>query len=438
CCEIKQFTIGIDLPLAEATGDDQTSNQVKTYLIDFGTILACSNTHRQRTFTVENPTALDLRVKLRREGGAIGLFDIDSKQADFFLFAYESKILTIDWSIQDIVQDVRCVYEIYFSKDFKCRIICLGKTRKITYDLIYKSVRLAEKQFRTELEPCLPGTILYEELTVHNTGDVKMTMEAGPENSSASVVVALSHRQVVLEPNVSLTLKIELEVKDAHRTIDNLITLLFPYASQRSSFKLSFKTTAGWPEFDRHLFSSLMKMQVDEEANEKVDKIILYNQGSVKLFIDDLHSTSPHVSIDNHLLFPLTILPRQQIECSFTYKVEKRLASFECDFVLKTNCQQRIQHFPFHCKRMAPIISFDHDILHCGTTMQGSKVPSFSITIKNDGNLPAQLEYEPKHNTIFTFKFGNDEKSIALSTIYPRTIECLVEIKKTAPTGYFK
>ncbi|CAF4306632.1 unnamed protein product, partial [Didymodactylos carnosus] len=175
CCEIKVFYIGIDLPLMETKIDDQSLNQIKTFGINFGTVLACPRSQTTHSFTIENPMSLDLRVKLRRENGAIGKFDIDSKQMDFFLFAYESKVLTIDWHIQDIVQDSKCIYEIYFSKDFKYRIICLGKIRKISYDIMHNSICLTEKQYRTELPPCLPNTTHYEELVIHNTDEVKMT-----------------------------------------------------------------------------------------------------------------------------------------------------------------------------------------------------------------------------------------------------------------------
>ena len=437
CCEIKQFAIGIDLPLAEPVDDDQ---QVKTYAIDFGTELAWPNTRRQRTFTVKNPTTLDLRVKLRREGGAIGMFDVDSKHADFFLFAYESKTLTIDWNLQDLVQDARCVYEIYFSKDSKCRIRCSGQTRKITYNLIYQSVRLTEKQFRKELEPCSPGTILYEELTVHNTGDLRMTMKAksNASSSTASVAITLSHEQVVLEPNASLILRIELRVNHAHRSIDNQIDLFFPNASQRPSFKLLFKTTAGWPELDQYLLSPLTKLQVHEDVDERDGQITLYNRGSVQMLINDLHSTSPQVIVNDHPHFPWIILPRQQMECHYRYKVEKKFATFDCKFVLITNCEEPVQRIPFRCIRMAPIIPFDPTILHCGTSTPGAKVTSVAMTIRNDGNLPAHLEYEPKANAVFTLKFNHDEKSVALSTQHPRSIRCLVEIKTTAPLGYFK
>ncbi|CAF0790029.1 unnamed protein product [Adineta steineri] len=72
CCEIKQFFLDIDLPLIETkNGDDQLSNQIKTYEINFGTVLACPRLQKSsRSFTIENPMSLDLRVKLRREKGA--------------------------------------------------------------------------------------------------------------------------------------------------------------------------------------------------------------------------------------------------------------------------------------------------------------------------------------------------------------------------------
>ncbi|CAF3935805.1 unnamed protein product [Rotaria sp. Silwood1] len=128
--------------------DDQSANQIKTFEINFGTVLACPRSQRSHSFTIENPMSLYLRVKLRRENGATGIFDIDSKQMDFFLFAYESKELTIDWHIQDVIQDSKCIYEIYFSKDFKYRIICSGKIRKISYDIMHNSIHLTEKQCR--------------------------------------------------------------------------------------------------------------------------------------------------------------------------------------------------------------------------------------------------------------------------------------------------
>ncbi|CAF3436500.1 unnamed protein product, partial [Rotaria sp. Silwood2] len=76
CCEIKQFDIGIDLPLMETalTGEHHPYG-IKTYVIDFGTALACSQTPQQRSFTIENPMSLDLRVKFRRENGATGIFE---------------------------------------------------------------------------------------------------------------------------------------------------------------------------------------------------------------------------------------------------------------------------------------------------------------------------------------------------------------------------
>ncbi|CAF1679088.1 unnamed protein product, partial [Didymodactylos carnosus] len=40
-----------------------------------------------------------------REGGGVGKFELDTKELDFFLFAYESKTLTINWLISDVVQD---------------------------------------------------------------------------------------------------------------------------------------------------------------------------------------------------------------------------------------------------------------------------------------------------------------------------------------------
>ncbi|CAF4622973.1 unnamed protein product [Rotaria socialis] len=438
CCEIKSFSIDIDLPLFEVAVDDQSLNQLKTYLIDFGLALTCSGKYEKRAFTLQNPTALDLRVKIRREGGAIGKFEIDSKYSTFILLAYESKILNIDWCIQDIVQDAKCVYEIYFSKDFKVRIICLGKSRRISFDLIYRSIPLTERKFSIDLESCIPGTTLYEELTVRNTGEVKMVVESKPENSSKLVVTRLSHGQVLIEPGASLILKIELQIKDAHRIIDNLIDFLFPNASQRPSFKLILKTTSGWPEFDKFHFGSLTKLQVSEEANETAGQLILQNKGPVKMLIDDIHTTSTHVTINNHVLLPFIILPQQTIECHYIYTVQKKSASFDCEFVLKTNCKEPIHRIPFHCKRMAAIISFDQNILHCGTRAPESKILPFSITVKNDGNVSAKLEYETEENSIFSFKFANNEKNFIISPLHPKKIACNVEIKKTAPIGNFK
>ncbi|CAF2742626.1 unnamed protein product [Rotaria sp. Silwood2] len=440
CCEIKQFYIAIDLPLmtTTTTTDDRQSNQIKTYVIDFGVVLACPQAHQQRSFTIENPMSIDLRVKLRRENGATGIFEIDNKNSSFFLFAYESKTLTIDWNIQDTVQDAKCIYEIYFSKDLKYRILCLGKIRQISYDLIYKSVTLTEKQFRAELQPCLPGTIRYEELIIRNTGEVKMTMESKAENSSTAVVANLSHKQAVLEPNTCVTLKIELQVKNSHRSIENLINLHFLRATRRPDFKLILKTTAGWPELDRDLLNPLKKMDVEEEVEEKEGQIILLNKGPVEMLIDYLHSISPHVIIETHTLFPCTILPQQKTEYHFIYKVQKKLAAFDCEFVLKTNCEQPIQKIPFSCKRLAPIISFDQNILHCGTTKQGSRIESFKITIKNDGYDRAQLEYEAKENPIFSFKIDSNSASIAIASLQSRQITCIIEIQKKAPLGNFR
>ncbi|CAF1009687.1 unnamed protein product [Didymodactylos carnosus] len=107
-CQIKVFSIGIDLPLTNILDDNttvSTKKQIKTYLLDFGTVLGRLNTHDRRSFLIENRTSVDLRIKLRREGGGVGKFELDTKELDFFLFAYESKTLTINWLISDVVQD---------------------------------------------------------------------------------------------------------------------------------------------------------------------------------------------------------------------------------------------------------------------------------------------------------------------------------------------
>ncbi|CAF4172155.1 unnamed protein product [Rotaria sp. Silwood2] len=440
CCEIKEFYIGIDLPLMETEIDGQSPNQIKTYEINFGTVLSCPRSQRSHSFTIENPMSLDLRVKLRRETGATGKFDIDSKQMDFFLFAYESKVLTIDWHIQDVIQDSKCIYEIYFSKDIKYRIICLGKIRKISYDIMHNSIRLTEKQYRTELPPCLPNTIHYEELIIHNTGEVKMTMESKAENiPTGAIITSLSHNQAVLEPNASITLKMELQVNKAHSTLDNIVNLVFPGATQRPSFKLILKTSAGWPELDQELLKHLKTFEVQEDMNEKEGRIIVFNKGLVEMLIDELHSTSSHISIDESNTYPPSILPRQKIEYNFIYKVQKKLAAFDCEFVLKTNCKEEMQRIPFHCKRLAPIITIDQNVLHCGTTTPHTKLSPFTIIIKNDGYLRAQLECESYDNDeVISFKIRSDQKRVAIPPVDSRSIKCIVEIKKNAPLGDFK
>ncbi|CAF1637074.1 unnamed protein product, partial [Didymodactylos carnosus] len=116
------------------------------------------------------------------------------------------------------------------------------------------------------------------------------------------------------------------------------------------------------------------EMEVEEEADEKQGQIVLLNKSSVEMLIDDLHSSSSNVIVNTLTSFPCTILPQQKTEFNFIYKVQKKLATFDCEFIQKTNCEQQIQQIPFSCKRLAPIISFDQDILHCGTTTQGSKI----------------------------------------------------------------
>ncbi|CAF3682272.1 unnamed protein product [Didymodactylos carnosus] len=349
CCKIEPFSIVIDLPVMATTTDDRQSNQIKTYFVDFGVALAYQ-AHQQCKFTIKNPMSLDLCVKLRRKNGATGIFQIDNKHSNFLLFADESKEIAIDWIVQDIVQDSKCIYDIYFSKDFKYQILCLGKIRKISYDLLYKSHRLTGKQFREELQPCLPGTILYEELIIKNTGEVKMTMESKVENSSTAVVTILSHEQALLETNTSVTLKIDLQVNNAHRSIENLINLYFPHATQQPHFKLILNTTASWPELDRDLLNRFKEVEVEEKADEKQGQIVLLNKSPVEMLIDDLHSSSSHVIVDTLTSFPCTILPRQKTEFNFIYKVQTKLATFDCEFILKTNCEQQIQEIPFSCK----------------------------------------------------------------------------------------
>ncbi|CAF1339937.1 unnamed protein product, partial [Didymodactylos carnosus] len=414
CCKIEPFSIVIDLPVMATTTDDRQSNQIKTYFVDFGVALAYQ-AHQQCKFTIKNPMSLDLCVKLRRKNGATGIFQIDNKHSNFLLFADESKEIAIDWIVQDIVQDSKCIYDIYFSKDFKYQILCLGKIRKISYDLLYKSHRLTGKQFREELQPCLPGTILYEELIIKNTGEVKMTMESKVENSSTAVVTILSHEQALLETNTSVTLKIDLQVNNAHRSIENLINLYFPHATQQPHFKLILNTTASWPELDRDLLNRFKEVEVEEKADEKQGQIVLLNKSPVEMLIDDLHSSSSHVIVDTLTSFPCTILPRQKTEFNFIYKVQTKLATFD-----------------------SPIISFDQDILHCGTTTQGSKIEPFKILIKNDGHYRAQLEYEVKENPIFSFKINSNSASIAIAPLQSRSVTCIVEIQRKAPLGNFR
>ncbi|UJR19122.1 hypothetical protein I4U23_022252 [Adineta vaga] len=417
CCEIKQFFIGIDLPLMETKiTDEQSSNQIKTYEVDFGTVLACPRSQKSRSFTIENPMSLDLRVKLRREKGATGKFDID--KMDFYLFAYESKELTIDWHTQDVIQDSKCIYEIYF---------------------IHKSIHLTDKQYRTELPSCLPNTTHYEELIIYNTGEVKMTMESKAENTSTdAVITSLSHSQVILDPNASVILKIELQVIKPHSNLENLVNLNFPGATQRSSFKLILKTSAGWPELDQDLLKPLKILSVKEDKSEENGQIVLFNKGLVEMLLDEFHSTSSHVSIDDSTPYPRSIVPRQKIEYNFVYKVQKKLPSFDCEFILKTNCKEPIQRIPFHCKRLAPIITLDQNVLHCGTTNPLAK-HSFSITMKNDGHERAQLECESYENDdVISLRISSDTKSVPINKLDSRLIKCIVEIKKTAPLGDFK
>ncbi|CAF1648701.1 unnamed protein product, partial [Adineta ricciae] len=434
CCEIKQFFVGIDLPLMTTRSADE---EIKTYEINFGTVLACPRAQRSRSFTIENPMSLDLRVKLRREEGATGKFEID--KADFHLFAYESKEMTIDWHILDVIQDSKCVYEIYFSKDLKYRIICLGKIRKICYDILYKSIHLSEKQYRSELPACLPDTIHYEELTIHNTGEVKMTIESKAENKSTdAVTISLSHNQVVLEPNALAVLKIELQMNKPHGSLENIVNLNFPDSTQRSAFKFILKTSAGWPELDQDLLKPLKMLKVEENANEETGQIVLFNKGLVEMLIDKFHSTSSHVSIEYSNPYPHSILPRQRIEYDFVYKVLKKLPSFDCEFVLHTNCKESTQRIPFHCKRLAPIIAIDQNVLHCGTTHPLAK-HSFEIKMKNDGHARGILECEPYENdNVISFRVSNDTKSVPIAALDSRKIKCIVEIKKAAPLGDFK
>ncbi|CAF3935793.1 unnamed protein product, partial [Rotaria sp. Silwood1] len=116
-----------------------------------------------------------------------------------------------------------------------------------------------------------------------------MTMKSKAENIPTGVVVtSLSYSQAVLEPNASITLKMELQVNKAHPTLDNIVNLVFSGATQRSSFKLIMKTSAGWPELDQELLKPLKMLEVKEDMNEKKGQIVLFNKGLVEMLIYEL------------------------------------------------------------------------------------------------------------------------------------------------------
>ncbi|CAF3991250.1 unnamed protein product [Rotaria sp. Silwood1] len=102
-----------------------------------------------------------------------------------------------------------------------------------------------------------------------------MTMKSKAENIPTGVVVtSLSHSQAVLEPNASITLKMELQVNKAHPTLDNIVNLVFSGATQRSSFKLIMKTSAGWPELDQELLKPLKMLEKNVISQELYDKYV--------------------------------------------------------------------------------------------------------------------------------------------------------------------
>ncbi|CAF4985814.1 unnamed protein product [Rotaria sp. Silwood1] len=140
-----------------------------------------------------------------------------------------------------------------------------------------------------------------------------MTMKSKAENIPTGVVVtSLSHSQAVLEPNASITLKMELQVNKAHPTLDNIVNLVFSGATQRSSFKLIMKTSAGWPELDQELLKPLKMLEVKEDMNEKKGQIVLFNKGLVEMLIYELGFKKPKsqkfdVFYMENLIFPVYV-----------------------------------------------------------------------------------------------------------------------------------
>ncbi|UJR09470.1 hypothetical protein I4U23_013708 [Adineta vaga] len=437
-CEIRQFSIDINLPRYQTTNESTSTSPIQTYLMDFGVVALRSTSHLTQPFTITNPTSVDLRVKIRREGGATGRFEIENRNSNLLLLAYESRTLTIRWNIQDLIQDATCTYEIYFRKDFKYRIFCVGKTRRITYELIYRSQVLTGKEYTTELEACLPNTILSEEFIVRNTGEIQMVLETQTDPDSSTIVTHLSHSNALLDPGRSLPLQIQFHIKSIHQSLINTIELHFVHGIQNPRFKLKFKTTAGWPKLDFALLQSLTKLEVEENKEQIIDNITLYNKGPVPMIIDHIHATSAYLTIPEEVRLPLKILPYKKFDCPYIYEVQKKLVSFDCNLILEGNFEETFIRIPFHCKRMVPIISFDPPFLHCGTTTAGSKLGPFSIVIRNTGNISGQINPEETKNNTFDFNIPNCDRNVVVSPGNSRTIVYFIEIKENAMNGVFR
>lgn len=439
CCEIKQFSIEINVPCQETSADQSSPSQIKTYLIDFGTVAACSNASLSQSFTIRNPTSLDLRVKIRRESGGVGRFEIDNnKYSTFILLAYESKTVDIRWNLFGFVGNASCTYEIYFSKNYKCQLMCVGKSRRVAYDILYRSRILPKGEFFQKLEPCIPNSFLCEELIILNIGEVQIFMAATTNDSSTARNTILSHQQASIPVGQSLTLKVQLDTTHPSQLQKNIIYLNFPTATLYSSFTATFQTTIGWPELYTSLLASLKALQVGEDIDMKTDQIMLRNKGPVTMTIDQIHSTSSSVTINNSIRFPLDISPKHTVPCPIIYRVQKKLALFKCEFILHTNCEQSIQRIPFHCKRLAPIISLHQNILHCGSKLPGAQQSEFSIIVQNDGNVTAKLQFEKKENSIFSFRVVASDCHFTLDPTEFRLIKCVIEINKKALKGNFK
>ncbi|CAF1273951.1 unnamed protein product, partial [Didymodactylos carnosus] len=101
-----------------------------------------------------------------------------------------------------------------------------------------------------------------------------------------------------------------------------------------------------------------------------------------------------------------------------------------------TNCEDSTVTIPFHCRRLAPLVSLDPLLLNCKTIERGGKI-EFPIKIKNDGHMNAQLELDTKENPMFIYSF-NGKTILNLSTQYLTKATMIIEIKKNAPLEGFK
>ena len=437
-CEVTEFSIAIDLPLLDAMVD----SPMKTFDLDFGSVACGAQSTVRREVRIENPTSVDLRVKIRREAGAIGNFEIPPKYTKCLLLAHQTTTLPVQWSVANVVEEASCTYEIYFRQDFKYQLVCHGRSHFITYRILHQSKALGSNPMRIYLQGSLPDHLVEEEVLIENTGHIDMRITCRVDRSPGEVEAHLSHSQAVVPAKSSMVLKIELRMKRIHRDEDTKIIFDVPHAKQNRVYTLYLRSNVGWPEFSLSELSRLLGQQVDDDCDELKDHLTLCNKGPVTMRIDQLYSTSTSVTLDPSLIFPLEILPRELLNCPFVYKVERKSTDFDCHFVAQGNFQQVPITIPFSCKRLTPVIIFSQTVIHCGTVKSESKTKMYFINIQNRGYVSAAVRFKSKVE-------NDDRETLSLRSTdglsewtcaagQHRTIGLLIEMKKSISASSFK